>query len=314
MPDPELRRSSSSSLPSPRALLTRILAGLSAPISSPDADDHDVPPPPGLTPAATLRALPEKQRNLLLTLHVLFPHELLPALDLLDRGCVMRLSVIGASSGGDAAAVGSSAEEKGTRETGGSGNADADADASADAGPAQHSASTSSIAAGRARRHGGSGSSSGRTSAPQPPPIYYVRSAQPRPQQHWRSRNRHHHDDDDNDADDAGPTHYEVRLAAWSCSCPAFAVSAFPALSADASRKLEDCDDGVVDGEDDSGVDSFGGLRSGKDLPPVCKHLLASVLAERAGWLFGAAVGVVGEGQGGVSAEAAAGWAAGWGG
>ena len=52
----------------------------------------------------------------------------------------------------------------------------------------------------------------------------------------------------------------------------------------------------------------FGGLSLGDDMPPVCKHLLACVLAERCKGLFG---GFVEERD--VSVEEAAGWAAGWG-
>ena len=52
----------------------------------------------------------------------------------------------------------------------------------------------------------------------------------------------------------------------------------------------------------------FGGISLGDGMPPVCKHLLACVLAERCKGLFG---GFVEERD--VSVEEAAGWAAGWG-
>jgi hypothetical protein len=53
---------------------------------------------------------------------------------------------------------------------------------------------------------------------------------------------------------------------------------------------------------------TFGGITLGFDMPPVCKHLLACVLAERVCGLFGQFVE-----EKDVSVEEAAGWAAGWG-
>lgn len=58
-----------------------------------DKDGHFIRPYP-VPPADTANPLhnaPPATRNLLLTLHVLFPHALLPALDLLDRGQVLRV-------------------------------------------------------------------------------------------------------------------------------------------------------------------------------------------------------------------------------
>lgn len=69
---------------------------------------HEVPTPASLTtpPNDTNSALhtlspeeTERARSLFLTLHVLFPHELLPALDLLDRGLVTRLTVLPVGGG-----------------------------------------------------------------------------------------------------------------------------------------------------------------------------------------------------------------------
>ena len=86
--------------------------------------------------------------------------------------------------------------------------------------------------------------------------------------------------------------HYEVRLDAWSCSCPAFTFAAFPAISAD------------VIGEGGGCV--IGGLTRGSDMP-VCKHLLACVLVEHCKMFSHFAV------EREVSTEEMAGWAAGWG-
>lgn len=52
----------------------------------------------------------------------------------------------------------------------------------------------------------------------------------------------------------------------------------------------------------------FGGVTLGEGMPPLCKHLLACVLAERCKGVFGECVE-----ERRVSVETAAGWAAGWG-
>ncbi|EME47933.1 hypothetical protein DOTSEDRAFT_123382 [Dothistroma septosporum NZE10] len=86
--------------------------------------------------------------------------------------------------------------------------------------------------------------------------------------------------------------HYEVRLDAWSCSCPAFTFAAFPAVGKDVAGNGGDC---VV-----------GGLTRGSDMP-VCKHLLACVLVEHCETFKHFAVARE------ASIEEMAGWAAGWG-
>jgi hypothetical protein len=53
----------------------------------------------------------------------------------------------------------------------------------------------------------------------------------------------------------------------------------------------------------------FGGVSLGAEMPPVCKHLLACVLAEKCKGVFGECVE-----ERKVGVELAAGWAAGWGG
>lgn len=115
--------------------------------------------------------------------------------------------------------------------------------------------------------------------------VYYVSSAQPR-------RYTASYDTS---------TSYQVRLRAWNCSCPAFAFAAFPAALNE--HPIRTCDPA-----DEAEGAWFGGVSLGGDVPPVCKHLLACVLVERCGGLFG---GCVVERE--VSVEEAAGWAAGWG-
>lgn len=114
---------------------------------------------------------------------------------------------------------------------------------------------------------------------------YMVRSAQ----QHYgthRGHNREH------------VNYYEVRLQAWSCSCPAFVFSAFPASAPQSDEKEND------DQTEESDV-LVGGLTRGDDVP-ICKHLLACLLVQHCG----AFSQFVEEKE--VSMEELAGSAAGW--
>lgn len=67
-------------LPTTRAFLTSLITSI--PSSTLDSPTSIANP---------LRTLDQEDRNIVLTLHVLFPNELLPALDLLDRNLVTRL-------------------------------------------------------------------------------------------------------------------------------------------------------------------------------------------------------------------------------
>lgn len=70
-------------LPAPRQFLTKLVSSLPAPASRSSND-----PPP----SNPLRGFPSSsKRNILVTLHCLYPSLLLPALDLLDRGLVTRV-------------------------------------------------------------------------------------------------------------------------------------------------------------------------------------------------------------------------------
>ena len=88
--------------------------------------------------------------------------------------------------------------------------------------------------------------------------LYMVRSAQ---QHNHRNSNYEH------------VNYYEVRLQAWSCSCPAFIFSAFPASASESDREVEDHD------EAKQTEWLVGGLTRGEDMP-ICKHLLACLLVE----------------------------------
>ncbi|KAI5368166.1 Putative Zinc finger, SWIM-type [Septoria linicola] len=112
------------------------------------------------------------------------------------------------------------------------------------------------------------------------PGFYLVRSAQ---QHNHRNPNYEH------------VNYYEVRLEAWSCSCPAFTFSAFPATDYETDAQHSEHMPQLI-----------GGLTLGEDMP-VCKHLLACVLIEHCSVFAHFVHEKV------VSLEELAGWSAGWG-
>ncbi|KAL5121470.1 hypothetical protein ACEQ8H_000542 [Pleosporales sp. CAS-2024a] len=256
------------SLPTSRHFVTQLLSSLS---SSSSQSSHAAQNP--------LSAVPEPAKKQLLSLQILFPNEFLPALDLLDRGLVTRLSI-----------------HQNTAD-----------DADDDDEPQRHDRSASQHA------------TTTRTNQPPPEPtddregdtimidhatamlsspglspcfqncIYYVRSAQQRSSRYTSYDMT---------------SSYEVRLVAWNCSCPAFAFAAFPAVQ-HPEPAIPTCDAAK---ETQDSQWSFGGVSLGESMSPVCKHLLACVLAERCAGLFGNFVE-----EKVVGLEEAAGWAAGWG-
>ncbi|KAF2491785.1 hypothetical protein BU16DRAFT_530216 [Lophium mytilinum] len=273
--------------PTPRALLKDLLASI--PASS----------------SAASTPLPIAAKPLLLTLHVLFPTEFLPALDLLDRGLVTRFRIreddVASTmphghrnprkTDGGTGPRAPGLELVTSRKAPGEGAAiiplqDEDTEMLEAAAPPSHTVQQEEGIEGRAAQEHDCAW-----------PIYHVRSAQqPRTSRFSSSVDT--------------TTSYEVRLSAWNCSCPAFAFAAFPS-GAGSGQGVEgggwgNGHGGVEAGEEDDGW-KFGGLSVGVATPPVCKHLLACVLVERCG-LFKECVQ-----EREVSIEEAVGWAAGWG-
>ncbi|KAK4890845.1 hypothetical protein LTR27_010546 [Elasticomyces elasticus] len=191
----------------------------------------------------------------LLTLHVLFQNELLPALDLLDRGLVTRLRL----------------ERPGA----------------VDGTNIPSDTESNNMTLGQYRDNG--------APTTQSVSAYYVRSAQQQQQSSRNSSSRFRN------AAYEQTTYYEVRLNAWSCSCPAFAFSAFPATSSEGQGTPRKPINAV-----NYPSWTFGGLSQGTDMP-ICKHLLACTLVEHSSMF----ADMVEERM--VSAEELAGWAAGWG-
>ena len=294
-----------SPLPSSRHFVTQLLDSLVAPpsIGQATVENKNANTNP-------LNNVPDATRKQLLSLQVLFQNEFVPALDLLDRRLVTRFRIC---DGEELAARATGAEQR-------------DATTAQDVQmvdneeillPHHESAQTEQpdthTPAGNTNESPAPDEPSNHTAtttAPEPSnlnTIYYVRSAQHRPSRFSTSY-------------DTLAT-YQVRLLGWNCSCPAFAFAAFPAgqtaplvpLDTSAhsveSHQLYDPAQRAEDRTKEEGMEwIFGGMSLGDGMPPVCKHLLACVLAERCKGLFG---GLVEERD--VSVEEAAGWAAGWG-
>jgi hypothetical protein len=237
--------------------LNRLLTQLSN-IQPQTSTEDDQTPPLARIPAAQQQP---GLKPLILTLHCLFPNELLPALDILDRGLVKRLATAGSpTTSGD------------------------------NTTPDIHIP------------HDDHNQERDTTSETSPDEVFFVTSVSSSAAI--------------STADRQDQKSYEVRLRAWNCTCPAFALLTFrEGLSASASMTSGDLDPGIEPGagiEDDDplGQDyyGFGGTLTSTPAAPVCKHLLACVLAVRCPGLFGGGYRrVVGRGELG-------GCCAGWGG
>jgi hypothetical protein len=258
-----------SALPASRDFVTQLFTSLpSLPRSEAEAE------------ASPLSDAPEWVKKQLLSLQVLFPNEFLPALDLLDRRLVSRLR-IGIEESGEPTATDNP---------------------TASTPDVQMQEQNSSLNDTALPALPGDLSSS-RDSSASIDTIHYVRSAQQRSSRFGTSYD--------------SSTSYEVRLRAWNCTCPAFAFAAFPSVHPEppVPEYVPPDTNGKMDSEASDEEDwmagsgwNFGGVSLGEGMPPVCKHLLACVLAEQCGSLFGPCVE-----ERRVSVETAAGWAAGWG-
>jgi len=247
-------------IPTPRQLTTKLVDSLPR---SPD---------PGI--GNPLHNAPES-KDYLLSLHVLLPNELLPALDLLDRGLVTRMYV--------------QSEEHASQPNATQSPNEVTARTPVQSGPQCLEATDGH---GHAKDdHTGSHNTCKGSG------TYQVRSAQQSSSRGGSSRYRN--------AAYEHTSYYEVRLKAWSCSCPAFAFSAFPA-----STQGSQTDEGEFATQRASHAGRsgwvFGGLTLGQGMP-VCKHLLACVLVEYSGTFSHCVY------ERSLSKEEMAGWAAGWG-
>lgn len=258
---------------SPREVLTSIIKN----VSSIDASNTTVPEQNISTDQdlsfSTLVAKLERNhqdqvKNVLLTLHFLFPHELLPALDLLDRKLITCLHL-----------------------------------------NVSMSENMSSMTAPSAERMED-------TEATRPFKFYYVQSASAAAQNSSTSGASSSTSRFRNVYSTVG-TYYEVHLDSWNCSCPAFAFSSMKLLmSATESRvylsgkekrqsEQKRGDAGTssehIIGDAMEGLDvnwdartknegeswQFGGsVVNENSVVPICKHILAVVLANGVPSLF----------------------------
>ncbi|KAI4267061.1 MAG: hypothetical protein LQ337_008541 [Flavoplaca oasis] len=266
--------STSQPLPKTRSHLTSLFA--SFPPHPSQSDQNTSPQSQHLNPL-----LPSSPalKPLLLTLHVLFPNELLPALDLLDRKLVTRL-ILSASAGHSI--NGDPQGNEVITETANAVNDEGCADIK-----------------GRGK----------------PRTVYYVQSSQ---HSHYRRFDERYGRTYDALAASGQSYEVRLKAWNCSCAAFVFAgVNCLQNLMAESLAGHHDggpCYGGVEDlmrgkGEEvESGEGAFGGLIRGEGEVPVCKHLLACYLAES--WSgFG---GCVEERV--VSKEEMSGWAAGWGG
>jgi hypothetical protein len=290
---------SSNPLPSTRHLLTSLISTIASSTKQQNQSEGTS------NPLSNTPATSQNTKSAFLTLHSLFPHDFLPALDLLDRGLVTRFVLAREPeveeppeenfAGGENDDTGDPENERQRTET-------LRDDNQTEQRP--HSEPQANHAKSKRKR--------------KETILYQVRSAQ-------RTKTSSRSDHPTSTTTTTG-TSYEVRLEAWNCSCPAFAFAALPVDAAENGHR----DDGIEgdgddagygltghksdttatavahDGEDEIAWLGFGGLTRGKDVP-ACKHLLACVVAERCQGFEQ----LVEEKEVGV--EEVAGWAAGWG-
>lgn len=207
-----------------------------------------------------------KAKSLMLTLHCLFPNDLLPALDILDRRLVRRIARA------DKANLATVALD--------------------------HNRTTDQTHT----EHPGEAPISHDTQPPSAEDIFLVMSASSIPQP-TASSTTHVHEKG-----------YEVRLDAWNCTCPTFALSAFRDLQTRTGLPAELPSNAYIGwDQDEPRCYPFGGTlpcATDRASPPVCKHVLASVLFARCPQFEQDA----GEHPCLVTEEELAGWCAGWGG
>jgi hypothetical protein len=109
--------------------------------------------------------------------------------------------------------------------------------------------------------------------------------------------------------------YYEVRLRAWNCTCPAFILNTFrnnPGFSfGDDATFHGDENEEMIEHHDEHWLGgTLTRILTQNSAPPICKHLLACILATRCPGLFGG--GLLERVD--VDQNELAGWAAGWGG
>ncbi|KAF7558614.1 hypothetical protein G7046_g5537 [Stylonectria norvegica] len=232
-------------LPSHRQLLTSLISSLSS-----------LPPPTSPTSAAAsttspLQSISSSQRHLLLTLHVLFPNLLLPALDLLDRGLVTCLTLKDRTAGGESASA-----------------TQAPTSAQAPDGDGQDVVDDPSGVATKTSLL----SRANKVTDDNPTGFFLVKSLASTLTRRKR------------DVAQASQR-YVVHLGTWNCSCANFTFEAFPG-NAEPTSSNPTQPTLQQQPRDEQTAWSFGGLSldgigSAVAHVPCCKHLLACLLVDR---------------------------------
>ncbi|KAL4747182.1 hypothetical protein BDW72DRAFT_183369 [Aspergillus terricola var. indicus] len=233
-----------------------------------------------LTQAQSTSAFPISQvanlKTLMLTLHCIFPNEFLLALDILDRGLVRRVCSHACSQRNT-----STGSENGEDENEHATETQTQLKDSSQTGKEDFFFVTSASTI---------------SSTPKPPSSASQHPGgdhhqAPRQRQAWQEKG------------------YEVRLQAWNCTCPFFTISAFRDMAPELSSPSSSSDQTVnadgdgngkatpnrvgyanfsavagadtVDTIADTDTYSFGGTLPlhQESAPPVCKHILACLLA-----------------------------------
>ncbi|KAK3304205.1 uncharacterized protein B0T15DRAFT_232819 [Chaetomium strumarium] len=277
-------------LPTSRALLTSLITSISniPLLDVPDSDSHGKASHRLIQSehynSNPLRRVPPSHRHLITTLHVLFPGMVLPALDLLERGFVSRVIPEHRDP-----ADGDAAVKRGRPKNSGAG-VGAGVRVEEGEGEAEgHDASSSSASAHVPPFEAVSSRGAGNA-------FYFVGSASAAAaatQSSMRGRRRgRRRADSDGGAGTAiaGKKGYVVRLEAWHCTCAAFAFATVQGEAVRSSWEVESLELGAelretgvereIEPEWSFGGTSLDGLVAGEGIP-VCKHLLACVLAER---------------------------------
>ena len=235
-------------LSTPRTLLTTLLNAISTiPLLPAQNTTHPSKPITNLIPDGDnpLRRVPPSHRHLITTLHVLFPGLLLPALDLLERGLVARVGLLSRHSNSSAntgIGPGPGLDLKPAT----------DEEGQIEKNAFYHVTSASAAAAAAEKRRRGRGGGGDREIGEEGSGV-------------------------------GGTGGYVVRLGAWQCSCAAFAFAAAVQGEVGGGGTMV-CSTREEEGQAEAGC-SFGGysrdgLRAGEGVP-VCKHLMACLLAER---------------------------------
>ncbi|KAK2801085.1 hypothetical protein FQN50_007894 [Emmonsiellopsis sp. PD_5] len=281
-------------LPAPPQFITSIIYQLSKFNTPPTTDNNTT-----TSPNNPLSRLPppiiSKVKPLLLTLHCLFPNELLLALDILDRKMIKRYIPRRPTTAPNHLVDTSINLEQQQQQ--GTNNAHPDPEPSPLPSDPQRAGAAVAETETEPRENPDD-------------QVYFIRSSSSstnpsRPGTTTTQAQERHH-------------HYMVCLNAWNCSCPAFTLAAFRDLdldlAADSSRtELEEGDYyGAWDSSSRRPMLPFGGTLAREEIygpPPVCKHLLASMLGSQCPALFGGGIEEVSVGE-----QELAGRYAGWGG